>query len=204
MIDNPFRKILPHFVGPLLSTYKILRLSPNGVTILGCLFGLLSAYFVSQGLLFDALLIWWSSRLLDGTDGIYARQINQSSNRGAFLDINCDMLAYSAMIIGFHIYAPVLALQWSVILLLYVLCISGALSLGSMQEKDSFQGNHKDNRKLHLAAGLAEGGETGIFYSLCLLLPQHLTVLVNVWIIILIVTILARLVLAMKLLKGYS
>ncbi len=197
MIDNSFRKLLPKFAKPFINLYLHLGLSPNAITVLGCLMGIISALLVSQKFLFIGALVWWLGRLFDGTDGIYARHLNRSSKFGAFLDINCDMLAYSAMILAFAKVWPEHSLVWITILILYVLCISGALSLGSLQSQ-SFKAS---NRKLNLAAGLAEGGETGIFYTICLLLPAYIHSLSLVWIGVLAVTVVARTVIAFQTLK---
>ncbi|MEO5970103.1 MAG: CDP-alcohol phosphatidyltransferase family protein [Bdellovibrionia bacterium] len=194
MIDNIFREKLPRFVRPLLKFYKLLELNPNSVTIAGCLTGLASALFVSQGFFILGLALWWAGRLLDGTDGIYARHFGKTSEVGAYLDINCDMLAYSAMILAFFKIWPVLSLNWIIIMALYVLCISGALSLGSLQGPTA----HSSSRKLQLAAGLAEGGETGIFYSCCLVFPNYIQPLSLFWITVLIATVLARATLAFQ------
>jgi len=194
MIDNGFRHILSKYVQPLLKLYVFLRLSPNSITILGCVLGLASAALVSQQFFMAGLVIWWLGRLFDGTDGIYARHINRSTKFGAFLDINCDMLAYSAMIFAFAMGWPEYSSIWMTIMALYVLCISGALSLGSLQYATS----KPSNRKLNLAAGLAEGGETGIFYSLCLLFPQYIKALALIWTGVLVVTIVARAIIAFQ------
>ncbi len=198
MIDNPFRAFLPRFVGPLIRLYQFFRLSPDCVTILGCLTGLISAFYVSRGDLIFAFGLWWLGRLFDGTDGVYARHLNRSSKFGAFLDINCDMLAYSAMILAFFRVWPEFSLNWIAIMALYVLCISGALSLGSLD----IHSQAKSNRKLQLASGLAEGGETGIFYSCCLLFPQYVQTLSGLWIGVLLLTVAARATLAFRVLKS--
>jgi len=197
MIDNGFRSFLPNYVRPLLKLYQMLGLSPNAVTIAGCLGGLASAFAVSQGMFIVGLCLWWMGRLLDGTDGIYARHLNQSSKFGAFLDINCDMLAYSAMIVAFAKMWPELSLIWILIMLLYVLSISGALSLGSLEAEST----HSSNRKLKLATGIAEGGETGFFYSCCLIFPASISILSQIWIGVLLVSIVARGIMAFKYLK---
>jgi hypothetical protein len=59
----------------------------------------------------------------------------------------------------------------------------------------------RDDRGLRLGAGLAEGGETGIAYSVFLLLPNHLEWSTAVWIAILVVTVVARTVLAYRSLR---
>lgn len=196
MIDNLFRNSLPRFVGPLLKIYGWLGLTPNAVTVLGCGLGVLSALLVANGALKLALVFWWIGRLFDGTDGVYARHIGRSSKYGGFLDINCDMLAYGAVVLGLAYLRPDLSLNWSIILFLYSLCISGALALGALEEGTSFN----DKRKLRLASGLAEGGETGIFYSICFLFPEYLRSLSIFWAAVLTITVLARFVLARKIL----
>ncbi len=196
MIDDPFRAKLPKFVDPLLRLYRVLGLTPNIVTLLGLGLGITSAFLVAKEMFLSAIAVWWLGRLLDGTDGIFARKTNQTSHFGAHLDILSDMTAYSAMIIGFGFAFPNLHSFWSIILLLYVLCITGALSLGHLQEK--MQLPSQNNRGLRLASGIAEGGETGIAYTLFLIFPGHIRILASVWIIILTATVVARLILAKR------
>ena len=198
MIDNPFRSLLPAYSRTLIQTYQALNLSPNFVTILGCVVGILSSVVTSQRFFLLGLGLWWLSRLFDGTDGIYARHIQNSTKFGAFLDINCDMLAYSSMILAFSCVWPEMFYFWLTTLALYILCISGALSLGSLRGKMK---NNKD-RKLSLAAGLAEGGETGLYYSLILLLPAYVYQLTISWIGLLCLTVIARTLLAYQLLNN--
>lgn len=196
MIDNTFRALLPPYVAPLVRLLTALGLTPNQVTILGLLTALGSAYLVFSGEFILALIIWWLSRLLDALDGIYARATNQTSDFGAFLDIQFDMLAYSAMVIAFALQFPELSLQWLVILFCYVLCIAGALGLGSFENKRDLVDSSE--RRLRIAVGLAEGGETGIFYTLFLLFPAWLPITTWIWIGVLTITISTRLLLAKK------
>jgi phosphatidylglycerophosphate synthase len=194
MIDNSFRALLPRYAAPLVRLLAVLGLTPNQVTILGLLIALGSAYLVFSGEFMLALIIWWLSRLLDALDGIYARATNQTSDFGAFLDIQFDMLAYSAMVVAFALQFPELSLQWLIILFCYVLCIAGALGLGSFETKRGLVDGSE--RRLRIAVGLAEGGETGGFYSLFLLFPAWLPTTTWIWIGVLLITISARLMLA--------
>jgi len=110
------------------------------------------------------------------------------------------MAAYSAMIVGFAVARPDLSLQWLCVLLLYVLCITSALALGMQEKAQGFA--PRDDRGLRLGAGLAEGGETGIAYTLFLLLPAELPLLVHVWIAVLLTTVIARSLLAHRMLSA--
>jgi archaetidylinositol phosphate synthase len=196
MIDDPFRAVLPKFVRPLIFLYGKLGLTPNHVTCLGLALSFGAATMVGTGMFLPAIAVWWLGRLFDGTDGIYARATNQTSALGAHFDILADMASYSFMVIGFGIAFKELSLYWLIVLFFYVLCITGALSLGALEEKKSLPGG--GNRGLRLAAGIAEGGETGITYTVFLLFPGYLGALVPVWIGILLITVVARLLLAKR------
>jgi phosphatidylglycerophosphate synthase len=190
MIDQPFRQILPKLVEPLVKWYERKGLHPNQLTFAALALAVLAALLTAIGWYWLALLSWWLGRLLDGTDGIYARATGQTSHCGAFLDIVCDMAAYSVMIFAFAYRHPELNYLWFLILFLYVLCITGALSLGAAMRELNV--NSEDNRGIRLAAGLAEGGETGIAYTLFLLFPNQIGILASIWVIVLLTTVVAR------------
>jgi phosphatidylglycerophosphate synthase len=202
MIDNYFRKILPSYLGLLIKFFLILKITPNQISFLAFLVAVLSAALVYSDFLLLAALVWWISRLLDACDGIFARSTNQASNFGAFLDVQLDMAAYSLMIIAFYFRFPEFSFQWILMLFCYVLCISGALGLGAFGTKLKMP--DQSERNLRLAAGLAEAGETGIAYTVFLLLPQYLSLTTWVWVTILLITIVARMGLAWSELKVKS
>jgi phosphatidylglycerophosphate synthase len=202
MIDNPFRELLARNVAPCLKLLSALKLTPNQLSCIGLALGLGAACLVAAGYFIAAILVWWLSRLVDGLDGIYARASKQTSDFGAFIDVQFDMFAYSAMIAAFYWQYPNLAWQWLLIMLAYVLCISGALGLGSFENKQGIKDT--SGRGLRLAAGLAEGGETGIAYTVFLLFPSQLGLTTWIWIAILATTVVARMILAHKELEGSS
>jgi len=199
MIDTPFRRVLAHTSPLVVRGYGYLGLHPNHLTCGALLLSIIAAIACGSGNTAVALGSWWLGRLLDGTDGLYARGSNQQSDFGAYLDILGDMAGYSLMIFGFMHLHPALAWTWLSILFCYVLCICSALALGALCDKRSLADH--DNRGLRLSAGLAEGGETGIAYTLFLLLPQHIEVLTMGWLVILGITIVARTLLARKILN---
>lgn len=196
MIDNAFRAVLPRFVGPVLAAYRRLGWTPNQITLLGFSIALAASAAVALHFWWVALVLWWLSRLADGTDGIYARSSGQASDFGAYLDIVFDMAAYGSMVLGFAVAVPELQARWLAMLFLYILCITTALALGMQEAKRRVP--HRDERGLRLGAGLAEGGETGIAYSLFLLFPGTLGLTTSIWIAILLTTVVARSVLAYR------
>jgi phosphatidylglycerophosphate synthase len=198
MIDDPFRRALPRFAQPLVRAYQRLGLAPNHVTLLGFAVACAAALAVSRGALLSALGLWWLSRLFDGTDGILARETGTSTAFGSYLDIVLDMAAYSAMLLGFDAQFPEYHARWAWMLAGYVLCIASALALGSLEAERARP--PRDDRGLRLGAGLAEGGETGVAYSLFLLFPAALPATTALWLALLAATVVFRTALARRLL----
>lgn len=190
MIDNKFRMWLAPNSNKIISFYRWIGITPNKVTFLSLVLSFCAAYTCFLGLNLITILLWWIGRFFDGTDGILARETNQATSFGAYLDILCDMASYSVIIIGFFYRFSLFSHLWVIIFFLYILCITSALSLGHLQEKLLL--NINDNRGLKLGVGLIEGGETGVAYSLFLLFPGHLKIMLYIWILLLLITILAR------------
>jgi phosphatidylglycerophosphate synthase len=199
LIDDTVRARLPRHVGPLVALYARLGLTPNQVSVLGFGVAVLSSVAVAHDHAWLALTLWWVSRLLDGTDGHYARQSGQATSFGAYLDMVLDMAAYGAMVLGFAVAEPALWPRWLTIVFLYVLCITSALALGSQEERVGRP--PRDDRGLRLGAGLAEGGETGIAYSVFLLFPAWLPITTSIWIGVLALTVVLRTLLASRVLR---
>lgn len=198
MIDNAFRSVLPRFTAPLVRLYQRLGLTPNALSVFGFSLAALSACSILLDWRLAAALMWWLGRLADGTDGIYARETGQTSDFGAYLDMLLDMAAYGLVVLALDSVHPELHQRWLAILFLYVLCITSALALGMQEAKRQIE--PRDDRGLRLGAGLAEGGETGIAYTLFLLFPLQLEWLTAVWISVLATTVVARTLLARRLL----
>ncbi|MEE2673072.1 MAG: CDP-alcohol phosphatidyltransferase family protein [Myxococcota bacterium] len=196
MIDNSFREVLPRFVGPLLRLYARMGLTPDGVSLLGFGFAAVAGLLILADWPLAAIVAWWIGRLCDGTDGIFARETGRSSSFGAYFDIVLDMAAYSLIVLALDQVHPEFHDRWLVILFLYVVCIASALALG-MQEATR-GAPARDDRGLRLGAGLAEGGETGIAYTLFLLFPAQLGILTAIWIAALAITVAARTLLARR------
>ncbi|MDD9950479.1 MAG: CDP-alcohol phosphatidyltransferase family protein [Zetaproteobacteria bacterium] len=195
MIDDFFRAKLEQVSKPIVSILGKYNIHPIHLTLGGFILAVLSGSFASAGHFHMALCFWWLSRAMDGFDGILARATHTTSALGAYLDISLDMAAYGFMIICISHPFPQYADLTQYILFLYTLCITTALSAGSLIEKykKSIHAKvSKNNRSMRLAAGLAEGGETGVMYTLMLLYPSQFPLLAQIWIIILIITVSAR------------
>jgi len=184
MIDSNFRVLLEKSTQPLVRWLVARRVHPNTLTWLSFFISTASCYFILTDFYLVALILWWTGRLFDGLDGLVARMAGLQSARGGFLDISLDMLAYSLVAFTFFLRSEFDVL-WCLVLVGYVMCITTALALGSVEVK-------RDNRSLNLAQGLAEAGETGIFYSCVWLLPQFERDFLLLWLGLMVCTVGAR------------
>ncbi len=190
MIDQPFKTWLAARSRPAVDALVRARVHPDVLTWLGFALSASSFFFIVHERPLVALVFWWTGRIFDGLDGLVARASGKQSVRGGFLDINLDMAAYGIVAVGFMLQTQ-WYLTWALILLGYILCITSALSLGEIEEA-------RDNRSLRIASGLAEAGETGIFYTLLWLFPTQGQLWCGLWLGVMSVTVASRFVRAYK------
>ncbi len=199
MLDEPFRRWLTRTASAPAHWMHRRGISPNTVTISATLLGLSAAAFVARGEFVVGLSLWLAGRLLDGYDGLLARLSGQDTLFGGFLDISLDMLAYSAMAVGFAIAMPADVTLWLLVLVGYVMAITTTLALSSLLERADRQLG--GDRSLQFTPALAEGGETTITYALLAVFPSWSSALLMVWIAVLAMTMISRFVLAARLLR---
>ena len=201
MIDNAFRRYLLKTSRSGARWLGSLGVHPNHLTWIGFLGSLLAATLVVFEMPYLALATWWIFRLADGWDGLLAREMGKSSDLGAYLDITLDMLAYGIFAVAISVSHPGFELEFNLVLLGYIGCITSALALGAAT-KASNSTHPNPPRRLELAAGLAEGGETGLFYTTALLWPEQLQFILAVWIAMLAFTVVARTIMAYRVLSS--
>ena len=199
MIDEPFRQWMSRAAASPARAMRRLGITPNQVTIVALVMGIAAAVVIALGNLSAGIAIWLSSRILDGYDGMLARLSGQTSLFGGFLDIAADMLAYSAMAIGFALAMPDDRVLWLVVLAGYVMAITTTLALSSLLERADRQLG--GNRSLQFTPALAEGGETSMVYSVIALWPMWSRAVLVAWIALLAATMVQRARLAYRLLR---
>ena len=192
MVDHMGRRLKDIVLDPLLD--HIPRwVHPNGVTLLSLLPGLAAALIASLGMWLWALLAFTLNRILDGLDGLIARDRGLQSDFGGYMDIMIDFVVYAAIPIGVWIgvEAPlpasslggedlrllsgtILPQALPLIVLFAVFYVNAAswMYLSSLMEKRR-AGSPSRNTSVEMPAGLVEGTETVLFYLLFLLLPSY-------------------------------
>lgn len=200
MFDESARAVFSRLGRPLVAATAHLGVTPNQVSVVAAILGLAAAGCVATGYTLTGLFVWVVSRVADGLDGALARATGAKSAFGGYLDITLDMLAYSAMVVGFAIAHPEHGIVWASILAGYVLAITTTLALSSAAAQTG-RSVSATNRTFQFTQGLAEAGETTLMYVLWGLLPQWIGGLAWVWLGLLALTGLQRTHLAWRVLR---
>ena len=97
--------VLRYVEVPGAKFFRILGLTPNGITILGFLITVVSAYLVASGWLVAGGILFLAGSALDLMDGALARLTDRVSPFGALLDSVFDRLSEATLFVGLAIYA---------------------------------------------------------------------------------------------------
>lgn len=84
--------------------FRAVKFTPTGVTILGFLITVVSAYLVGAGWLLAGGIVFLFAGGLDLMDGALARLTNTVSSFGALLDSVFDRLSEAALFVGLAVY----------------------------------------------------------------------------------------------------
>ncbi len=85
--------------------FRAIKFTPNGITILGFLITVVSAYLVGAGWLLAGGIVFLFAGGLDLMDGALARLTGKTSPFGALLDSVVDRLSEAALFVGMAVYA---------------------------------------------------------------------------------------------------
>jgi len=94
------RRVTAGILVPVARFLGRLGLSPNGLTILGCLLNIGVGVVVATGRFRLGGFLLIIASLFDAIDGTLARQIGQATTFGAFLDSVLDRVSESAILLG--------------------------------------------------------------------------------------------------------
>ena len=97
--------VLRYLELPGAKFFCAIKFTPNGITILGFLITLVSAYLVGAGWLLAGGIVFLFAGGLDLMDGALARLTGKVSPFGALLDSVFDRLSEAALFVGLAVYA---------------------------------------------------------------------------------------------------
>lgn len=177
MRDAALREDKDRLLKPI-ATRWFARVHPNWISAVALGFGLACALAAWQQLYLLAMLLWVINRVLDGLDGIVAREHGKQSDFGGYLDLLLDFVVYLAVPIGIAAAQPALPILWATVALLsaFVLNLLSWSVLSAILERRAAAAADRLTT-VAMPGGLIEGAETIFFYTLFLLLPAYATVL---------------------------
>lgn len=193
MLDTHGRKYVNPIIESGANTFIKLNLTPNNVTVLALILGVLTSVFVYFDMEIIGVILLWVSGYLDAVDGAMARKTNKTSSFGTLMDITFDRIVEVSIIlvIGFKhidIRMNLIILAISIILSMTIFLTVGALT------------QQKGMKSFYYQAGVAERSEGFIMFSLMILLPSYLPIITNIFSVMILITAFQRALEAKKIL----
>ena len=169
MIDNWFQKSeLKKAINKLVRKLLLGRISANSLTVIGLVFGLLSALFIFLSGIIDLVLeciiistiLMSLSFFIDILDGAVAR-MEEPTTFGGILDIFCDRAVEIFILLAIVSTDPI-QLMWPGLFSLsaIILCITIFLIVGGVVKEENLK---KQQKIIYYSHGIMERTETFIF-----------------------------------------
>jgi phosphatidylglycerophosphate synthase len=174
MIDTKLRRFFQPMFTIMAKPFVLLGIPPDFITLLAFLCGVLASLCIAFGSIPVALGLLWVSGLLDILDGTVARLSGKSSRIGAFLDLIFDRMVESLVILGFFFLLPEHALAYLVFFIAVIFNFSTFIVAGALF-------TNTGNKSMHYDFGLAERTETFLVFTLMLVLPAYVPIVLMVF-----------------------
>ncbi|MCE2595273.1 CDP-alcohol phosphatidyltransferase family protein [Motilimonas cestriensis] len=148
-------------------------LSANQVSLIGFILGLIAVPLLAFQYYLIALFFIALNRIADGLDGALARR-HGATSAGAFLDISCDFIFYSAVVLGFALASPSEnSIAATTLILSFMATGATFLGFAIFAQKHQLANITYPNKGFYYIGGITEGTETILLFVVCCLLPQH-------------------------------
>ncbi|MAT95854.1 MAG: CDP-alcohol phosphatidyltransferase [Anaerolineaceae bacterium] len=197
MFDERMRLVKDNVFHPMAQPLR--AIPPWLFSVLGLIVGVGAAIALWQQAYWLGFLLWFFNRVFDALDGAVARINSAQSDFGGYLDIIIDFVVYAAVPVGLALGRMDTAVTYSLIFLLCTFYVNGAswMYLAAILEKRTHQ--HADRlTAVTMPAGLIGGTETIIFYTAFIFFPSVLAWLFGLMGLLVVVTILQRLLWAIR------
>ena len=200
MLDRRINTII-HPIMNGLANHIPRQFTANTITLAGFAIGMIVVPLLWLKLYFAALAVILVNRFFDGMDGAVARK-NGTTNLGGYLDITCDFIFYSVVIMGFALADPGNnGLAAAFLIFSFIGTGSSFLAFAAAAEKQGISSNDHGLKAFYYLGGLTEGTETILFFVIICLYPEFFPILAVVFGSICWITVLGRLGSAFTLLR---
>ena len=168
MIETHMRTKVQPFFDQISRTVCIpYHISPNMVTFIAFITGIISATLVCVDCLAPALLFLLISGVCDVLDGTVARMTNQSQKVGAYIDLISDRMVESAIILGFTLLYLQHYLAYIVFFIAVLLHFSTFVAAGALFPNMS-------KKSMHYDRSIVERAEAFVIFAFMMLFPSHI------------------------------
>ena len=175
MLDSALRPFKDRLLGPLARALAP-HTGPGAVTAAALCAGLAAAALAWRGWYVAALGCWLANRLLDGLDGIVARERGAMSARGGYADLLCDFLVYALLPLGIAAGRPEANAHVAAAWLLgsfYVNAMSWMYIAAVLERRGEGARQKGMPTSIVMPEGVIGGTETLLFYSAFLAFPNR-------------------------------
>ena len=175
MIETYIRKkIQPLF--DAISTWVLipLQITPNTITLIAFITGILAGGLISINHLKSASLLLILSGLCDVLDGTVARISQQSQKIGAYIDLISDRMVEAAIVVGFTILYPQHYFAYILFFVAVMLHFSTFIVAGSLFP-------NMGKKSMHYDHSIVERAEAFVVFAIMISLPQYIFPLLMVF-----------------------
>ena len=200
MLDYRINKII-HPIMNSLANHVPRQISANTITLAGFAVGVMVVPLLWFKLYALAMTVILANRFFDGLDGAVARK-RGPTNLGGYLDITCDFIFYSVVIMGFALADQENnGLAAAFLIFSFIGTGSSFLAFSAAAEKKGISTNSHGIKEFYYLGGLTEGTETILFLVIICMYPENFPVLAVVFGSICWITVLGRFSSAFTLLR---
>ena len=201
MLDGRLRGLIDPPLDRIAIGLAATGIDADQVTVAAALLGVAGAGLVAIGYPLCGLSAFLAGRLLDGLDGAVARR-TKPTERGAFLDIALDFVVYAAFPLAFAAVDPAAnALAACALLAGFLVNGTSFLAFAAVASRLGLETRAQGRKSIYYLGGLAEGGETILFFAAFCLLPGSFAPLALVFAALCLVSGLGRIAGAALMLK---
>ena len=146
-MENPIDIYLLRICEKVAPTFKKFKFTPNEITVIGTIFGVIGCYFIWKNKPIIAILLLWISYFFDCLDGYYARRYNMCTKLGDYFDHIRDILLH--ILITSLLYMKLKTVQQRCVFISIVVVFIFLMTMHlGCQEKNSGNKDFNDSLKV--------------------------------------------------------
>lgn len=197
MFDERMRQGKKRVFAPL--AHRLRAAPPWLLSLVGLLLGVGAAAALWQRAYAAAFALWFLNRVFDGLDGAVARLRDDQSDLGGYLDIVIDFVVYALIPVGIVLGQPTATATAALVFLLCTYYVNAAswMYLAAILEKRQASAVGRMTT-IAMPAGIIGGTETIVFYTAFIFFPAQAAWLFGLMGLLIVITIVQRMVWAIR------